>query len=181
LSLLLVLASCLAPQISSTAAWQTVDFNDQFSFRLPAGFVKQPTTAPEDERAEYSKGETKLVIVWGHTESPAYNERQQAGMNDYHESTSTLRGQHANIRTYWQTVNTKRVYRAELNTGNWEKGEVQLYMRLEGEDSSVVQIGDQIFRSIRFRLPPPERPSRPLPLSPAVHIMPSRAMFAGIS
>ena len=179
--MLLVLASCLAPQNSSTAGWQTVDFNDQFSFRLPPGFVKQSTTAPEDERAEYYKGKTKLVIVWGHTESPAYNERQQAGMNDYHESTLTLRGQPANIRTYWQSSKTKRVYRAELNTGHWEKGEVQLYMRLEGEDSSVVQTGDQIFRSIKFRLPPPERPSRPAPLSPAVHIRPSRAMFAGIS
>jgi hypothetical protein len=180
-SLLLVFTSIFAEaQSSSTADWQAVDFNGVASFRLPPGFARHQSNEPEDERVEYHKGETKLVAVWGRTESPAYNDRQQAGMNDYHESTFRLSGQRANVRTYWQTVKAKRFYRAELNVGNWERGEVQLYMALEGDDSSVFPLADQIFKSVRLSLPPPERPSSPV-RKPAAHIIPSRATPAGIS
>lgn len=178
--LLLFTAVFAVAQGSLTADWQTVDFNGVASFRLPPGFARHPVNEPADERVEYHKGETKLVVVWGRTESPAYNDRQQAGMNDYHESTFRLSGQRANVRTYWQMVNAKRVYRAELNVGNWEKGEVQLYMVLEGDDSSVVSLADQIFKSVRLSLPSPERPSSPV-RKPAAHIIPSRATAADIS
>lgn len=160
---------------------QTIDFNGLFSFRLPAGFEKRPTAAAEEERAEYYKRNTKLVVVWGHTESMAFNQRRQTDMNDYHESLTRLRGQRANIRTYWQTINGKRQYRAELNIGNWENGEVQLYMRLESDDPAMLQIADQIFKSITFPMPSPERPSSPVRDKPAAHIIPSRATSAGIS
>jgi hypothetical protein len=165
LVLFFTVAMALQSQDSAPAGWQTVDFNNLFSFRLPAGFARRTSTGQEDERAEYYKGETKLVVVWGRTESPAYKKRQQAGMNDYHETLTRIRGQRASIRTYWQTIDGKRLYRAELNVGNWEKGEVQLYMALAGDDLSVIQMADQIFKSVSLPLPSPElfKSARPLP------------------
>jgi hypothetical protein len=52
-------------------------------------------------------------------------------------------------------------YRAELNLGNWDKGEVQLYMRLESEDAAMLQAAEEIFKSITFPLPSPERSTKP--------------------
>jgi hypothetical protein len=143
------------------AGWQTVDFNGLFTFRLPDGFEKRATTAPEDLRAQYQKGQTKLVVVWGHSESVAYNERRQNSMHDYHESTTRLRGLRANVRTYSQTFKSKLAYRAELNVGNWDRGEVQLYMRMESADPEMIEVAEQIFKSINFPFPSPERFSRP--------------------
>ena len=142
-------------QTSSTSDWQTIDVNGLFTFRLPAGFTKH---TGDEARAEYQKAETKLVYTWGHTESPAYSERQQSSMHDYKESITRMGGQRANIRTYWQTVNARRSYRAELNVGNWEKGEVQLYMRVESSDPAMLDTACEIFKSVSFPLPPPERP-----------------------
>lgn len=144
----------------TAASWQTVDFNGLFTFRLPDGF-KRRATAEDGVRGEYQKDQTKLIVVWGRTLSPAYNNRRQDWMRDYHESTTRLRGLRANVRTYSQTVDSKRVYRAELNVGNWDKGEVQLYMRMETDDPAMLAIGEEIFKSIEFPLPSPERPSRP--------------------
>jgi hypothetical protein len=146
----------------TAAGWQTIDFNGLFSFRLPEDFVRSSSNGPDDVRAEYQKGATKLIVVWGHTESVAYKDRKQDSMNDYQELTSRIRGQRANIRTYSQTINSRRSYRAELNVGNWEKGELQLYMRMETDDAAMLLIADQIFKSINLPLPPPERrPSNP--------------------
>ncbi|HEY2964242.1 MAG TPA: hypothetical protein VGJ37_17600 [Pyrinomonadaceae bacterium] len=148
--------------VISTAGWQTVDFNGLFSFRLPEGFVRSSALGPDEVRAEYQKNGTKLIVVWGHTESATYKDRKQDWMSDYQESTTRIRGQRANIRTYWQTVNSKRSYRAELNVGNWEKGEVQIYMRMETGEPTMLPIADQIFKSINLPLPSPERrPSNP--------------------
>ena len=135
--------------------WQTIDVNGLFTFRLPAGFTRR---TGDEERAEYQKGETKLVYIWGRTESPAFTERRQALMHDYKESVTRMGGKRANIRTYWQTVNGKRIYRAELNVGNWDKGEVQLYVRLESSDPAKLETAREIFKSVKFPLPPPERP-----------------------
>ena len=148
--------------VVSAAGWQTVDFNGLFTFRLPDGFVRRSSNGREDERAEYQKGDTKLIVIWGHTESAAYRDRKQDSMNDYEESTTRIRGQRANIRTYWQNAGSKRSYRAELNLGNWEKGVVQIYMRLESNDPAMLEIANQIFKSINLPLPSPERrPSSP--------------------
>ncbi len=159
--LIVLLAVCsvsvVTQQNSSTNEWQTIAVDDLFTFRLPAEFIKRSSSATENERAEYYKGETKLVYLWGHTESVGYSDRRQAGMNDYQESTTRIGGKRANIRTYWQTVKGKRSYRAELNVGNWEKGEVQLYMGIESSDAAALDTAREIFKSVTFPLPPPER------------------------
>ena len=134
--------------------WQKIDFNGLFSFRLPVGFTKH---TGDDRCAEYQKGETTLVYVWGHTESVRYSERRQRSMHDYEETITRMGGKRANIRTYWQSVKGRRIYRAELNIGNWEKGEVQLYMRVEGRDPSTLETAREIFKSVSFPLPSPER------------------------
>jgi len=147
--------------ILSAAGWQTIDFHGLFTFHLPDGFTQRAATGPDDVRAEYVKGSTKLVIVWGQSESLAYNDRQQNWMHDYHETTTRLRGLRANIRTYSQNKNSKLIYAAELNVGNWEKGEVQLYMRLESDDAALLPVAEEIFKSVTFPRPSPERASRP--------------------
>ena len=147
--------------ILSAAGWQTIDFNGLFTFRLPDGFTQRVATGPEDVRAEYLNGPTKLIIVWGHSESVAYNERQQNWMHDYREMTTRLRGLRANIRTFSQNKDSQRSYAAELNVGNWEKGEVQLYMRLESDDPALLPVAEEIFKSVIFPRPSPERSSRP--------------------
>jgi hypothetical protein len=159
--LIVLLAVCsvsaLTLQNSSDKNWQTIAVNDLFSFRVPPGFIKCSSNGTEDERAEYYRGETRLVYVWGHTESVAYSDRRKPSMNDYEESTTRIGGKRANIRTYRRTVKGERMYRAELNVGNWEKGEVQLYMRIESSDPAVLDTAREIFKSVTFPLPPPER------------------------
>jgi hypothetical protein len=140
-----------------TGGWQTIDFQGLFTFRLPAEFEKRNPTNAEDLRAEYHKEKTKLIVLWGQTESVAYNDRQQSWMHDYHESTTRIRGLRANIRTYSQRENAKVSYRAELNLGNWDKGEVQLYMRIETDDAGMLPVAEEIFKSIELPLPSPER------------------------
>jgi hypothetical protein len=147
--------------VLSAAGWQTIDFNGLFTFRLPDGFTQRSSLGPEDTRAEYSKDQTKLIVIWGATESGAYEARRQNWMHDYHEVTTRLRGRRANIRTYWRNDKSKRIYRAELNVGNWEKGEVQLYLRMDSDDPAMLELADQIFRSVSFPIPSPERSFRP--------------------
>ena len=144
-------------QNTSTQHWQTIEVKELFTFRLPPGFTTRSSGATQEERAEYYKGETRLLYVWGHTESVAYSERRQAWMNDYQEWTTRIGGRPANIRTYSQTDKGKRIYRAELNVGNWEKGEVELYMIIESSDPAVLDTAREIFKSVKFPLPSPER------------------------
>ena len=144
-----------------TVAWQTIDFHGLFTFKLPQEFVRLAANNADENRAEYQKGETKLIVIWGHSESAAYQDRKQDSMHDYRETTTRIRGRRANIRTYWLTAGSQRAYRAELNIGNWEQGEVQIYMRLESNDATMMETADQIFKSINLPLPAPERPSNP--------------------
>jgi hypothetical protein len=161
LFLITLLAACslrlATQQNSSTQDWQTIEVKELFTFRLPPGFTTRSSGATQEERAEFHHGETRLLYVWGHTESVAYSERRQASMNDYQESTTRIGGRRANIRTYSQMVKGKTIYRAELNVGNWEKGEVQLYMEIESSDPAALDTAREIFKSVKFPLPPPER------------------------
>ena len=146
----------------AAAGWQVIDFNGLFSFRVPDGFVRMSSSEPGDLRAEYQKVQAKLIVHWGQTESAAYKDRKQGSMDDYQETVVRISGRRANIRTYSQTIDSKRRYLAELNLGNWEKGEVQLYMRLESNDAAMLPIADQIFKSVSLPLPSPERrPAEP--------------------
>ena len=147
--------------VLGAAGWQTIDFNGLFTFRLPDGFQKLEETKPDDLRAQYHKGQTKLIVVWGQTESGAYDKRRQDWMHDYRETITRIRGLRANIRSYSLSKHSTRAYRAELNVGNWDKGEVQLYMRLETNDPAMLEVAEQIFTSIVIPLPSPERSSRP--------------------
>ena len=147
--------------ILGAAGWQTIDFNGLFTFRLPDGFATRSLLKPDDTRAEYFKDRTKLIVVWGRTESGAYDSRRQDWMRDYHEETTRLSGRRANIRTYSYAANSKRAYRAELNVGNWDKGQIDLYLRMESDDAAMLQTAEQIFKSVSFPLPSPERSFRP--------------------
>jgi hypothetical protein len=60
----------------SVAGWQTIDFNGLFTFRLPDGFEKREGPKPDDLRAEYHQGRTKLIVIWSRTESVAYDKRR---------------------------------------------------------------------------------------------------------
>lgn len=136
---------------------QTVDVEGLFSFRLPAGWSKRSSFDVAGVRGEWAKDGTKLVYVWRQTESPGYDERRQSWMNDYEETTTRLGGRMANIRSFSSVKDGRRTYQAELNVGNWEKGEVQLYMRIEGSDPKTLDLAREIFKSVTLPLPSPER------------------------
>ena len=161
-ALLVLLWGCGAPAAftpQSSSEWQTIDVHGLFSFRLPPGFTRRSAFNVVEERGEWAKGETKLGYVWGRTESPAYEERREPWMKDYQETTTRFRGRRANIRTYSKTTNGNQSYYAELNVGNWEKGEVQLYMQIEGTDPATTDLANQIFKTVTLPFPQPERPA----------------------
>jgi hypothetical protein len=159
LFLLLIVGSASAstPQNCSSTDWQVIDVEGLFTFRLPPGFVKRELKQAQGTRAEYNKDSTRLVFIWGRSESLPYKERRQSRMNDYEESTTRIRGKRANIRAYWETVNGRRLYRSELNVGNWQNGEIELYMRIEGTDRTVLDLAKAVFACVVFPLAIPER------------------------
>ena len=142
----------------TTMDGQTIDVEGLFSFQLPAGWSKRSSFNVAEVRGEWVKGGMKLVYVWGHTESGGYGERRQSWMNDYEETTTRLGGRRANVRSFTRMKDGKRTYQAELNVGNWEKGEVQLFMRVEGSDAATIELAKQIFKSVTLPMPSPERP-----------------------
>jgi hypothetical protein len=156
-------ASALTPQNRSTSDWQVIDAEGLFTFRLPPGFIKRNFKQAEGRSTEYYRGSTNLVFIWGHSESLPFKERRQNWMNDYEESTTRIRGKRANIRSYWEDVKGRRVYRAELNVGNWENGEIELYMRIDGIDLTVLDLAKAVFTSVILPLATPERSRVNLP------------------
>lgn len=138
---------------------QIVNVEGLFTFRLPSGWVKRSSFNVAEIRGEWVNGSTKLVYVWDHTESGGYPERRQSWMDDYKETMTRLGGRRANIRSFSRVMDGKRMYYAELNVGNWEKGEVQLFMRVEGSDAATIELAKQIFKSVTLPLPSPERPT----------------------
>jgi len=148
--------SALTPHNCSASDWQVIDVEGLFTFRLPAGFLKRDLKQRDGSRGEYDKNSTRLVFVWGHTESLPYNQRRQNWMRDYQEGITRMRGKRANIRTYWEAVKGKRLYRAELNVGNWQNGEIELFMRIEGTDATVTDLAKTVFASVTFPLATPE-------------------------
>lgn len=148
----------LATQDSSMDDWRQIDVDGLFTFRLPKDFTKRDTAVSNTPAGEYRKGPTKLVFRWRPPTPVTFQERRQKWMNDYEELVSRIRGKQANIRTYWKMTNGVRVYQAELNVGNWERGELELYMGIESTDESALLLASQIFKSITFPTPIPERP-----------------------
>jgi len=148
-----------APAAMCQQSGQTVDVEGLFSFRLPAGWTKTSSFNVAEVRGEWEKDGTTLVYVWAPTESAAYGDRRQSWMNDYEEATTRLGGRRANIRSFSSVKDGKRVYQAELNVGNWEKGDVQLYMRVQGSDPKTLDVAREIFKSVTLPVPAPERPT----------------------
>jgi hypothetical protein len=138
---------------------QTVDVEGLFSFRLPPDWSRRSSFNVAEVRGEWANDGTKLVYVWGQTASGSYSERRQSWMNEYEETRTRLGGRRADIRSFSRVKDGKRMYHAELNVGNWEKGEVQLYMRIEGSDSKTLDLAKEIFKSVTFPLASPERPT----------------------
>jgi len=136
---------------------QTINVDGLFSFHLPPGWSKRSSFNVLDVKGEWFKGKTRLVYVWGKTESGDYGERQKSWMNDYEETTTRIGGRRANVRSFSRVVDGRRMYYAELNVGNWEKGEVQLFMRVEGSDATTTELAKQIFKSVTLPQPSPER------------------------
>jgi hypothetical protein len=158
---LTVCSFSLPIQDVSTAGWKPIDAGGLFTFRLPPGFVERDAQVSDKTTGDYHKGTTRLIWKWRPDSSLKYAERRKTWMNDYEETTTRIRGARANIRTYWQVEDGKRIYHAELNLGNWEKGELQLYMGIRSPDPSSASIANEIFRSIILPMPDPERRERP--------------------
>jgi len=59
----------LAPTGRSEQNEQTVDVDGLFSFCVPQGWSKRSSFNGADVRGEWAKDGTKLVYVWGQTES----------------------------------------------------------------------------------------------------------------
>ena len=142
----------------STSGWQVINVDGLFTFRLPEGFVRRKLKGAEDTSGEFENGQAKLLYVWGGTRSLAFNERQQRWMKDYQETITRIRGKQANIRSYWQRVHGVRIYKAELNVGNWQNGKVELFMAIEGRDPKTPDFAKAVFTSVTFPIPLPEGP-----------------------
>ena len=147
---ILCLASVSVGHSAQTAEWQKIDADGLFTFRLPQGFTKTDMAGVENYLGEYYKGKTRFLFIWGDTASNAYDVRRQPEMEDYQEIETRIDGRRANIRTYSQIRDGERIYRAELNIGNWEKADVELYMELESKDAGDFEVAQQIFTSISF-------------------------------
>ncbi|HEX8774119.1 MAG TPA: hypothetical protein VF735_10955 [Pyrinomonadaceae bacterium] len=135
---------------ASSAEWQKIDAEGLFTFRLPQGFTKTDMTGVEHYLGEYYKGKTRFLFVWGDTASNAYDVRRQPEMEDYQESETRMKGKRANVRTYSQMREGERIYRAELNVGDWEKAQVELYMELESSSPAELEVAKEIFNSVEF-------------------------------
>ena len=147
------------PSAKTQQRMVNIDVDGLFSFQLPPDWSKRSSFNVVDVRGEWVKGGTKLVYLWGKTESGDFGDRRQAWMNDYEETMTRLGGRRANVRSFSSVKDGKRTYQAELNVGNWEKGEVQIYMRIEGSDPATIELAKEIFKSVRLPLPAPERPT----------------------
>lgn len=137
-------------KFTQTAEWQDINADGLFAFRLPQGFTKTDMTGVENYLGEYYKGKTRFLFIWEDTASNAYDVRREPEMEQYQETETNLAGKRANIRTYSQMRDGVRIYRAELNIGNWEKANVELYMEIESNHRGDLETAKQIFNSITF-------------------------------
>ncbi|HEX7999555.1 MAG TPA: hypothetical protein VF528_14305 [Pyrinomonadaceae bacterium] len=147
---ILCLGSVSICQTAQVSEWQKIDADGLFTFRLPQGFNKTNMAGVENYLGEYYRGETRFLFIWDATASYAYDVRRQPEMEDYQETETVIGGKRANIRTYSEVRDGERIYRAELNVGNWEKADVELYMEVESKDASDLEMAKQIFNSIKF-------------------------------
>lgn len=150
---------CSAPSVVSQekrSQSQTIKVEDILTFEVPGGWSRSTDNA-SNFRHEWRNAETKLVYLIGDTDSGSYDKRIQPWMNDYQENTTRIGGQKAVIRSFSFIKDAKQKYVAELNIGNWDKNQIQFFMRVEGSNAAIVDLAKEIFTSIRMSLPAPER------------------------
>jgi len=147
---ILVLTSVSICQTAQTSGWQRIDADSLFTFRLPQGFTKTDMTGVEHYLGEYYKGETRFLFICGDTNSNAYDVRREPEMEDYQETETRIDGRQANIRTYSRIEKGQRVYRAELNIGDWANADVELYMEVESKNTADIEVAKEIFNSVDF-------------------------------
>jgi hypothetical protein len=152
MSVLLTAVVLVPVSISQTTAsdWQKIDADGLFTFSLPQGFTRTNMTGIEVYLGEYYKGKTRFLFISGDTASNAYDVRREPEMENYEETETTISGRRANIRTYSVVTDGARTYHAELNVGDWEHADVELFMELESADAADMKIAKQIFSSISF-------------------------------
>ena len=144
------LSSISICQTAQTSNWQRIDADGLFTFRLPQGFTKTDMTGVEHYLGEYYKGETRFLFICGDSNSYAYDVRRQPEMEDYRETETRIDGKQANIRSYSRLENGERVYRVELNIGDWEKADVELYMEVESKNLADIDMAKRVFNTIDF-------------------------------
>jgi hypothetical protein len=147
---MLLLNSVSICQTAQTLDWQKMDADGLFTFRLPQGFTKTGMTGVEHYLGEYYKGKTRFLFIYGDTNSNAYDVRREPEMEEYQESETTIDSKQANIRTYSLIQNGGRIYRVELNIGDWANAEVELYMEVESKNPADLEMAREIFNSIDF-------------------------------
>lgn len=147
--LIFIFASAALCQ-SALSDWQKINAEKLFTFSLPKGFTKTTMTGVENYLGEYFKGKTRFLFVHGDTASYAYDVRRQPGMENYQETETEIDGKRANIRTFSQIQNKERIYRAELNIGDWENADVELYMEVASKNQADLGVAKQIFNSVVF-------------------------------
>jgi hypothetical protein len=107
-------------------------------------------TGVEYYLGEYYKGEVRFLFICDNTNSYAYDVRRQPEMEEYRETETRIDGKQANIRTFSLLQNGQRLYRAELNIGNWEKSDIELYMEVESKNTDDLETAKEIFTPIDF-------------------------------
>lgn len=153
LILLLVVTTCgvvASAQSPAPSGSQNIDVEGKFSFSLPTGFKKTTMAGMEHLLGEYYNGDTRFLFIYGDTGSNAYDVRREPEMQEYHETETKISGRRANIRTYYLTPNRHRLYKAELNIGDWENADVELYMELSGSTPAVLDMAQQVFSSVKL-------------------------------
>lgn len=148
LVLILQFASTAIGQTVGNSGWNKINANNLFSFRLPQGFEKTKTAGVENYLGEYYKGTTRFFFVCNDTDS--YDVKSDSSVKNYQVTKTQISGKPADIRTFSFVRSGKRVYRAELNFGDWENGDYELYMQLESENQADVETAKQIFGSVVF-------------------------------
>lgn len=108
-------------------------------------------TGIENYLGEYYKGKTKFLFIYGDTASNAYDVRREAEMENYQETETKVDGKRANIRIFSQIRNGERIYRAELNIGDWKNADVELYMEVESKNQADLEMAKHIFNSVVFK------------------------------
>jgi hypothetical protein len=135
---------------SSGPKWKTVDL-EYFTFKIPSRFKKTGMTGVEHYLEEYLSADERFLVICEATASYAYDRRRQPEMEDYQEADTVIDGRRAVIRTFSQTEDGRKIYKAELNVGDWPNGRVELYMGFESRDKKELSLARMIFHSIRFK------------------------------